>query len=244
MSLAFLIVVAYQAYCFYHIHKHKEKAYWYIIILFFPFIGGLVYFIRRASRQDSNFSIGEHEVKPTFSVSKIKQLEQQVEIADTVTNKIVLADAYVQKGDFSKAIEIYLSCFNKFTEDDEELNEKLLAAYYLNNDFVNTIAFGKKLEGYRFFKDSKEKAYYAWSYFELKDDENAEKIFEELNVANSNHYHRLEFAKFLIEVDRHEEAEVLLDEMQSEMKEMDVYEKKGLRDIRREMKLVKEKILG
>ncbi|WP_235297170.1 hypothetical protein [Portibacter marinus] len=243
MSIAFLLVIAFQAFCFYHIYKNRDKAYWYIIILLFPFIGGLIYFLTRGMDPQRSFAISDHEVRPSFSSGKITQLEQQVEVADTVTNKILLADAHVEKGNFKEAIKIYESCFNRFTEDDEELNEKLLAAYYFNNDYVNTIALGKKLESFSFFDKSKEKTYYAWAYFELNDDFSAERVFEEMNLHNTNYYHRLEYAKFLIETDRHEEANTLIMEMMSEIKDMDTYEKRSLRDTIKEIKLVKEKVL-
>lgn len=244
MSIVFFAIVLYQAYCFYHIYKNQDKAYWYIIILLFPFIGGLIYFLRKATNPQQEFAISDREVQPSFSSSKLSLLEEQVEMADTVTNKIRLADAYVEKGNFNKAIDIYESCFNKFTEDDEELNEKLLKAYYLNNDYINTIAFGKKLESYRFFDNSKVKTYYAWAYFELNDDDMADTIFSQMNVQNTNFYHRLEYAKFLIEVDRHAEASDLIEEMFSEVNDMDAYEKKSLRETIKEMKLIKQKVLG
>ena len=165
MTFAFLISLAFQAYCFYHIYKNQDKAYWYIIIILFPFIGGLIYFVKSANERNS-FTLETSNVAPVLSNSRIDQLEKQVELADTVSNKIRLADAYVEQGDYNESIDLYLSCFNKFTEDDDELNEKLLGAYYLSNDYINTIALGKKLENYRFFANAKEKTYYAWAYFE------------------------------------------------------------------------------
>jgi hypothetical protein len=200
-------------------------------------IGGFIYFVTKAIAQ-SNFNVEAEQLAPKPVEGNVDQLEQLVELTDTVSNKIRLADAYVANENYSKAIEIYESCFNKFTEDDEELNEKLLAAYYFNDDYVNTIAFGKKLEQYRFFESSKEKTYYAWSYFELSDDAMAEKIFQEMNIENTNFYHRKEFAKFLMEVDRHDEGRIILEDIMNEIKEMDPYERKSLKEISGEVKVI------
>lgn len=237
MQASFLIVILFQVYCFYHIYKNKEKSYWYIVILLFPMIGGFIYFMRNLVSQDG-FSLEKQKIVPVYSNSNISQLEKQVELSDTVANKIRLADAYVEKGNYPKAIQIYDSCFNQFTEDDEELNEKLLSAYYFNEDYVNTISLGKKLEKHSFFSNSKEKTYYAWAYFELNDDEMAEKIFQEMNIDNTNYYHRKEYAKFLFEIERPAEGQLILEDIQLEIKEMDPYERKGLREISKEIKII------
>lgn len=241
MVFSFLIVILFQVYCFYHIYKNKDKAYWYIVIILFPMIGGFIYFITKALGPVGLGSMSEvQEAKP--NLGNIDELEQQVDLSDTVSNKIRLADAYVANENYKRAIEIYESCFNQFTEDDEELNEKLLAAYYFNQDYVNTIAFGKKLEQYKFFDNSKEKTYYAWSYFELNDDEMAEKIFLEMNIENTNFYHRKEYAKFLMEVDRHDEGKIILEDIVNEIKDMDPYERRSLKEITSEVKVIMNQI--
>jgi hypothetical protein len=200
-------------------------------------IGGFIYFLNKAvGPVNLNTAVDPDIPKPL--IGNIEELEQQVDLSDTISNKIRLADAYVANENYSRAIEIYESCFNQFTEDDEELNEKLLAAYYFNEDYVNTIAFGKKLEKYRFFDNSIEKTYYAWSYFELNDDDMADKIFQEMNIANTNFYHRKEYAKFLMEVDRQEEGRIILEDIVEEIKDMDSYERRSLREITSEVKLI------
>ena len=238
-----ILVIIIVAYCFYHIYTHGNPRYWYIFIILFPFLGALAYFIFHIYNvRAKDESVPGQEFQNPRVLSKINVLEEQVEIADTVSNKIALADAYMERSEYAKAVEMYRSCLNRLTEDDEELNKKLITAYYSNNDFLNTIQLGEKLNRHRFFQNSVEKTYFAWAYFELHDDNKAESIFKELNIPNTNYYHRKEYAKFLIEIDRHKEAQVIIDETLSEIEQMDAYERKIVKERMKEIELIKSKI--
>ena len=147
------------------------------------------------------------------------------QFSDTVSNKIRQADRYMEKGNYSKAIEWYKSCMEGIYADDEELNKKLLQAYFSNEDYLNTILLGEKLNNERFFQNSQEKIAYAWAYFELHDDLKAEQVFEEMNLSNTNYQHRAEYAKFLIESDQFDKARSLLAELENEIDHMDQFEK-------------------
>lgn len=174
---------------------------------------------------------------PKFDNSiTIKNLENEARQSDTVSNKIRLADAYMLKEDYEKALEIYKSCSSKLTQDDEELNTKLLVAYHLSGDYLSGMMIGNQLNKTKFFQNAPEKAYYAWSFFELHDDEKAEQYFQEMNIANTNYGQRKEFAKFLIEIEKKEEAKALVTQMLEEIEEMDAYEKDLLKDKIKEIK--------
>lgn len=228
-----------QAFCLYHIYSRRSEKYWYLIILFFPVFGAIAYFIIHFYNKRNIQAVNEVAGHVTDTNYELKELEIETEFADTVSNKIRLSDEYMKNEDYSKAVEVLESCISKLTIDDEELNEKLLVAYYKDANYLDAIQIGNRLNKEKYFQNSMEKAYYAWSYFELHDDAKAEALFQEANIPNTNYYQRKEFAKFLIEINKNEEAQELIGEALEEISAMDVYEKRLIKDIIDEIKKLK-----
>ena len=236
-------ILIFIAYCFYHIYSRNSPKYWYIIILLFPLIGGIAYLILHMVNKNQVQTVSPTvNIAPTLQFTKIDSLEEEAELSGTVTNIIRLADAYMEKANYEKAVELYISCVSPLTEDDEELNKKLLTAYYSNNDFLNTIQLGEKLNIEKYFQNSIEKTFFAWAYFELHDDEKAEALFKEMNIANTNYYHRKEYAKFLIEIERHEDANVIIEETLDEISYMEPYEQNLIKEKMKEIAALKNRI--
>lgn len=221
-----ILIIGFQIYCFYHIYKHKNQFYWYIIIFLFPLIGGLAYFFIHILDQNKIDQASEQIGGTLTMKSKTAQMEEIAEFADTIQNKIRLAEAYMEEGQNKKAIDLLLSCKVGIHIDDEEINSKLLQAYFSNEDYKEVISLAQELENYKFFKNSQERIAYAWSLFEMERDEEARAIFEEMNIPNTNYQHRKEYAKFLIELKKFEEASIILKDLNEEITYMDVYEKK------------------
>ncbi len=239
----FAPILIIQAICFYHIYKHKKETYWYIIILLFPLIGALVYFFMHFNNRRNLEMVKENTGAIIDSNFDLNKAQNEADFADTVANKIRLADEYMRKQNYEAAVPIYESCFSKLTEDDEELNKKMISAYYKSADYLSAIQLGEKIKKERYFKNAREKVDLAWSYFELHDDEKAEMYFEEMNIDNTNFYQRSEFAKFLIETEQSEKAKIIIEEMEEEIAYMDTYEKKLLRSQLKEIKNLKSKLI-
>ena len=218
--------------------------YWYFIIFMIPLVGGLAYLWFFYYGPQNIEIVSDVANKISDNDYNLNQRESAVEFADTIGNKIALADAHMEKGNFEKAVEIYKSCLTKVYEDDEEINRKLLVAYHEHADYLSAILLGKKLNKEQYFQNAKEKVAYAWSYFELHDDGNAKIIFEEMNIVNTNYQQRKEFAKFLIETENHAEAMRLIKEMQEEISNMDGYEKRLIKSHINEIKGLKSRILA
>lgn len=230
MSQLIILTIIFQGFCFYHIYSRKNEPYWYFIIFLFPLLGGLAYFIYHYYFKGDMEMASEGIANTVVQPSELEKLTIEAEFADTITNKIRLGDAHMESKNFEKAIEIYRSCMEGIYKDDEELNKKLLQAHYSNEDYLSTMMLGNKLNTEKYFQNSPEKIAYAWSYFELHDDDKAKEIFEEMNIHNTNYEHRKEFAKFLVETNQPEAAKILLNEMKEEMSNMDEFELKIFKD--------------
>lgn len=227
-----------QGFCFYHVYKNKNESYWYIIIILLPLIGALAYFfVQFYNKRNVEVAMDVDLPNPIVeSNQRLDRLQSEVDFADTVDNKIRLSDEYMRKENYEKALEILDSCVTKLTEDDEELLKKLLVANYKNAQYLNALQLGKRMAKEKYFPNSIEKTYFAWSYFELHDDDKANEIFQEMNIPNTNYYQRKEYAKFLKEINKNDEAQTVLQELLEEISQMDAYEKKLNAPLQKEIK--------
>jgi hypothetical protein len=80
-----------------------------------------------------------------FGKSSLAQLEAEVEYSPTVANKELLADEYVVRRQFDKAILLYEQCLTGAYQDDEGLLHKLTEAQYLGSEFASALKTMQKL---------------------------------------------------------------------------------------------------
>ena len=65
---------------------------------------------------------------------KISHLKDQLEISSSINNKKALAEAYINKGEFDKAIQLYESCLEGLHKNDPHIIEGLCCAYFFKSD--------------------------------------------------------------------------------------------------------------
>ena len=122
-----------------HVVKTGCDHYWLWIIIFFPGIGSLIYFfaeylpdLQRNYKVQKLKSGVQHTLNPT---KRLRYLQDQVELTPSVKNKKLLADEYVNRGMFDKAISLYRGCMQGAYENDISMIEGLCCAYYFKNTF-------------------------------------------------------------------------------------------------------------
>lgn len=190
-------VLIFQALCLYHAYRHNAEQRWYWFILLLPLIGGLLY-IYHTFRNSSNIEAMNEGVKGIVnSNSAVEKFEQALEHSDNVTNRINLADAYIEIERFEEAIHLYKECLLGFMADDLPLRLKLLKAYYLNKNFEDAVALGSELEREKGFHMAEEKIAYAWAMHYTGQTESAKDVFQQMDKAHTNYTQRLEYCKFL-----------------------------------------------
>jgi hypothetical protein len=228
---SYYLVLGLQGVCLYHAYQNNTQQRWYWIILFLPVIGSLIYLYDNfySRRNISNVSEG---MKGMFNGNhKIEQLEKTLKFSDTYNNKINLADAYIEKQRFEEAITIYESCRSGIYENNPELIEKLSNAYFLSNNFKKLVALHQKQEPV-----GESLINYAWALHYVGDSLKAEEKFKGLNRRFSNFQGRIEYAKFLLEKKRNDEAQHLLLDILEEYDSMTSYEKNLKKGINSEAK--------
>lgn len=182
--------------CIYHAYRNNAEQRWYWLILFLPLIGCILYIVHQFGNRNLE-TIPDGVAGVVTSNQRIQQLEKEVNHADSVTNKMNLADAYLAAGRTEQAILLYEQCAAGFMHDDPELRMKLLNAYFLKGDYATAIRYGELLENEKLFKNAEEKSALAWSYYHTGDSSTAKTIFESLDRPFTNYPHRLEYCRFL-----------------------------------------------
>ncbi len=117
---------------FFAVHAGKTgRYYWIFILIFFSPLGSIIYFFVEYYPEvmASNAKIRKLG-QPYARQKNIKALERELEISDTVQNKINLAEAYFEKGLYEKSITLLESCLNGPYAKDPHVLEGLFYGYF------------------------------------------------------------------------------------------------------------------
>jgi hypothetical protein len=139
MHLLGIPVVILQVICAVHALRTGRAYWWLWIILLLPGIGCLVYFFSEMlpdlQRSPTVRRVGSDLVTIVDSGRSLRKLEEEVEIADTVTNRRALARGYLRAGRHDEAIGLYRSCLKGVFEDDVALSLELAYALFLSGAY-------------------------------------------------------------------------------------------------------------
>lgn len=224
-----------QGYCLYHAYSQKSPYWWYLLIAFVPLLGCILYLYVHFFTRENVDGVSEL-VKQTINADyTVEKLIKQAEVADTISNKIQLADEYMNRWELEQAIVLYESCLTGFNANDPDALKKLLFAYYKSEQYDKVMELGTRLEQIKAFQFSDAKLAYAQSAAHTKNHSLADKLFGELNIRYANHEHRLAYAEYLWSSDKSEEARSLVDSLVGEINHMDTAEKRLKREVIRKI---------
>lgn len=225
-----------QAFCVYHAYRNNVEQRWYWFIIFFPGLGCALYLYHNFYNRSNIQKITE-SVKVVVNTNyRIEQLEKAVRFSDNVTNKMNLADAYVLERRYADAITLYEDCLTGYMADDPVIRMKILNAFYLHGDFTSAVNIGTALETEKQFKNAEQRIDFAWSLHRLGKTDIANSTFQDMNRSYTNYRHRVEFCKFLGELDRQDERKEILIEMVQELDHMKGPERRLYKDVIREIR--------
>ena len=231
-------VILLQAFCLYHAYSNRVEQKWYYIIIFLPLIGSVLYLYHHFYSRD-NLDLVTEGVKKTLNPNyTVEKLTEKAQVADTISNKIRLADEFKNSGQLDQAIVLYESCLTGFNAEDPEVIKKLLLTYYEAEQYDKVLPFSNLISSNKSFVNSDAKLAVAWSLFYTGDVEGAEQLFKELDLRYSNHAYRYEYALFLTDVGRADDARKKLEELVDEIDLMESHEKSLKGDVIRNVKLL------
>ena len=122
MPILVLFSLALQIACAVHAVRTRRELYWIWIILIGSYLGVIIYVIANVLpdlRHDPRARKTASKVLDTVAPERRrKQIEQRLELADTVDNRRALAEECINLGDFTNAAELYRSILKGINAND------------------------------------------------------------------------------------------------------------------------------
>lgn len=216
----FYFIIAFQAFCIYHLFKNRKSFYWILAIVFLPLVGCLAYLVTQVSTKNNPEKIQDNIKKKINPSHKLKALEQKLDFAETYLNRVNLADAYLEANEYLKAIEHYNIALQDTTQNDFFVNEHLIKAYYNIKDFDQVIFHSEGLKDHKEFEKSEVPFLYGMALAEKGKTEAAETLLKLIDRPYSNYNERVAFAKLLLRNNKIGDAKAILEELHVEMQNM------------------------
>ncbi len=141
--MPYFLLIAIQIGFAIHVVKTRREIYWIYIIMFLPGIGMAIYFFTQVlpelgqSRQVNNAK--SSLLKAIDPQRELRKRKQQLELANTLDNKLKLADECLEANLIDDAIELYQACLTGVGEGDPDIMVKLAKAYFANEHYNKTI---------------------------------------------------------------------------------------------------------
>ncbi|WP_299111596.1 hypothetical protein [uncultured Winogradskyella sp.] len=218
--MRYYLIIAIQGYCLYHIYKNRKPYYWYFVVFFVPVLGPIIYFLINIYNKRDAEKIQSELTSIIYPTKKIRDLEKKLEFSDTYSNRIELADAYVENGDMPNAIVNYKHTLSDIDQNDLYARQQLILCYFQLKDYVGVVEHAEKIRNKSKFRGSKQQFCYGLALKELGKVEAAEIQLKQIDRPYSNYNERLELAKFYLENNRNFEGVELLKEISSESQHM------------------------
>lgn len=214
----YYILIAFQAFCIFHVYKSRNENYWYFVIFFVPLIGSIVYLFSQIINKKNIKNTKNKLTEVVNPAKKIKELEQKLAASDTFQNKIHLADEYKNQKDYNNAILYYEKALDGNFKNNSHIINKVLKCYFEIKNYSKVVEYGKKIPLDTSFKGSI--SMYAVALENCNNFEEAELQFRKANIRYSNYVERLQLSEFLVRIDKQLEAKEVLVEIVGEIDNM------------------------
>ena len=223
----YIFTLGLQAICVFHCIRRGTQQKWIWLIVFLPIIGSVAYIFTEmfSGNEVQNLQSGIGAmVNPG---GRIKKLEDNLRFSDTFNNRVMLADAYLAKGEYNRAIDLYESSLTSNFIENEHVLSQLIIAYSLVGRYDEIIPLAKKIYKQPQFLRSKAHICYIRALVKTGNDTLAETEFRSLNARFSNFEARYEYGMFLIHSNREQEGKKLLSDIVGEMSHLTSMEKRS-----------------
>jgi hypothetical protein len=101
------------------IHAIKTgRRQWIYLLIFIPLIGVVVYFFMEVLPDLRRGGLSANFQKYFFPNQRINEWTRKVWVSDNITNKLGLSNAYAERGQYEKAIELASGCLKGLYADD------------------------------------------------------------------------------------------------------------------------------
>ena len=132
---------------YFAVHAGRTGRYWWIFpIMGMPLIGVIIYFFVEYLPDLQTDAKIRSSFKPTRKSQNIKQLQRELELTDSIKNRINLAEAYFHHGYFKASIDLLEESLNGVNGADLHIIEGLSLAHFFNGSYENSLEYLNKYE--------------------------------------------------------------------------------------------------
>jgi hypothetical protein len=128
------------------IHAIKTgRRQWIYLLIFIPLIGVVVYFFMEVLPDLRRGGLSANFQKYFFPNQRINEWTRKVRVSDNITNKLGLSNAYAERGQYEKAIELASGCLKGLYADDPGIFLQLARQHFHNRQYKESILYFDKL---------------------------------------------------------------------------------------------------
>lgn len=125
-----------------HVIKTGRERYWITVILFFPVIGFLTYFVLEMLPDIRRTRTGRQVVRKFNDTvdpkRELKRLSRNLRIADTIENRVQLADECIEHGMYDDAMSLLKESLQGLNEHSPDIMLRLARVYFLQEHYMQT----------------------------------------------------------------------------------------------------------
>lgn len=140
MPLLLILSVAVQLFCAFHVVRSGNDRYWIFIILVFPGMGCLIYFLfvvlPDASSSYHGRSLTSHAMDKISPERHLRKLTEELSIAETNQNHFLLANELARLGRYHQAIPHYRESLSGIFAHEAPMMLSLARAEFATQDFA------------------------------------------------------------------------------------------------------------
>ena len=222
--IIYVAIIALQVYCIVHVIRNNGRTFWIFPLLIAPVVSAIAYFIVEIlpTLQHNRHvrSAKQQVVEKLDPERELRAARQQLEIADTMANRIRVGDALTELGRHSEALPLYQK--GAGARPDFRTGEKLARSLYLNDrneEALSTLDLLPKVFGQS--DVDRTKLLRARILEDMGRNDEALELYSEIMDRMSGDEARCRYAALLLKTGRRSEAVRVLEDVEQRMKYID-----------------------
>lgn len=133
--IVYLLVIAFQVFCIVDVIRRGRNSIWIMALVFLPLASGIAYFIVEilpGLQGHRHVRAARQKIADTIDPEReLRAAQQALDVADTMANRIRVADALTALGSHAEALPLYRS--GAGARPDFRTGEKLARSLYFND---------------------------------------------------------------------------------------------------------------
>lgn len=226
--IVYVAILAFQVYCIVDVIRRGRSTIWIMALVFLPLASGIAYFIVEilpTLQHNRHVRTAKRQIVEKLDPEReLRAAQQQLDIADTMANRIRVADALTELGRYKEALPLYQR--GAGTRPDFRTGEKLARSLYLNDRNDEALSMLDSLPKVTAQSDlDRTKLLRARIMEDMGRTDEALELYGEVMDRLPGDEARCRYAALLLKVGRKGEAVRVLEEVEQRMKYIDRHTK-------------------